>query len=156
MCFPFLCGRILQVHRVEEAVGKAPRKVYGGCIPPGDAQLFARSFDRNATLAAFATAENVLQHTLGVVLPQGDVVLCQAVTGAPTRGRFRVGVRMVEGHRQRGFATSTCAKLIETCEAQGYAIWWDCAKQNIASARLARKLGFCDQQAYRKVWWAKH
>ncbi len=42
------------------------------------------------------------------------------------------------------------------CEAQGYATWWDCAKQNTPSARLARKLGYQNEQEYRYVWWAKH
>jgi len=87
---------------------------------------------------------------------QGDVVLAEAATGAPTHGRIEIGVEVAELHRQRGFATITCAKLIETCEAQGYSTWWDCAKQNIASARLARKLGYRDARAYRYVWWAKH
>jgi RimJ/RimL family protein N-acetyltransferase len=83
-------------------------------------------------------------------------VLCEAATGAPTHGRIEVGVTTAEAHRQRGFATITCATLIALCEAQGYGTWWDCAKQNTPSARLARKLGYQNQQEYRYVWWAKH
>ncbi len=125
-------------------------------LMPRDKWLFAQSFDHDATLAAFGTLENVLRSTIGVVLLQDDVVLCEAATGAPTHGRIEVGVTTVEAYRQRGFATITCANLIMACEAQGYATWWDCAKQNTPSARLARKLGYQNEQEYRYVWWAKH
>lgn len=121
-----------------------------------DERLFAQSFDHDTTLAAFGTVENVLRSTLGVVLLQDDVVLCEAATGASTHGCIEVGVTTGEPHRQRGFATITCANLIETCEAQGYETWWDCAKQNTPSARLARKLGYQNEQEYRYMWWAKY
>ena len=55
----------------------------------------------------------------------------------------------------RGFAYLACARLIEACEERGYNTWWDCAKQNIASTKLARKLGYQNEQEYRYVWWAK-
>lgn len=128
----------------------------GYTLVPRDEQLFAQSFDYDATLATFGTVENVLRLTLGVVVLHHGVVLCEAATGVSTHGRIEVGVTTGEAHRQRGFATIACARLIEICEAQGYATWWDCATQNIASARLAWKLGYQNEQEYRYVWWAKH
>ena len=121
-----------------------------------DEQLLSQSFDYESTLAAFGSLENVMRSTLGVVLLHDGIVLCEAATGAPTHGLIEVGVTTAEAHRQRGFATITCASLIERCEAQGYATWWDCAKQNTASVHLARKLGYQNEQEYRYVWWPKH
>jgi RimJ/RimL family protein N-acetyltransferase len=46
------------------------------------------------------------------------------------------------------------AKLIEMCEAERHSTWWDCAKQNVASANLARKLGYINEREYRYVGWA--
>ena len=120
-----------------------------------DGQLFTQSFDYDSTLAAFGSAENVLRLTLGVVLLHKGFVVCEAATGAATQGQIEVGVTTAEAYRQRGFATIACAKLIELCEAQGYATWWDCAKQNIASTRLARKLGYQNEREYRYIWWPK-
>lgn len=125
-------------------------------LVPRDERLFAQSFDYDATLAIFETVENVMRLTLSVVVLHNNVVVCEAATGASTHGRIEVGVTTGEDHRRRGLASSACARLIELCEAQGYATWWDCAKQNIASARLARKLGYYNEREYRYVWWAKH
>jgi len=120
-----------------------------------DSALFARSVDYTSTLAAFGTVERVLHHTLGVSLLYKNELLCEAATGAPTHGRIEVGATTVEGERHRGLATITCAKLIALCEARGYVTWWDCAKQNEASVRLAHRLGYQNEREYRYVWWAK-
>lgn len=120
-----------------------------------DQNLFRQSFDYASTLAAFVTEENVLRHTFGVTVLHGEQVACEAGTGAPTHGQIEIGVTTHEAHRQRGLAFLACARLIEICEAQGYKTWWDCAKQNTASIRLAHKLGFHSEKEYRYVWWGK-
>lgn len=120
-----------------------------------DEQLFTQSFDYDSTVASFGSVEDVLRLTFGVALVHNAGVVCEAATGAATQGQIEVGVTTAEAYRRRGFATIACAKLIELCEAHGYATWWDCAKQNIASIRLARKLGYQNEREYRYVWWAK-
>lgn len=120
-----------------------------------DENLLPRSFDYEVTVRAFGTPEKVLQHTLGVFVLEGDEVVCEAATGAPVQGLIEMGVTTAEAYRGRGFATAACTQLIEMCEAKGYNTWWDCAKQNTASVRLAKKLGYQNQQEYRYVWWAK-
>ncbi len=130
-------------------------------LPPGyglasrDEDLFMCSFDYESTLASFGSIKNVMQHTLGVSLFQEDTLICEAATGAPTHKLIEVGVTTHENYRQKGFATIACAKLIEICETQGYSTWWDCAKQNVPSIRLARKLGYRNEKEYRYAWWEK-
>lgn len=120
-----------------------------------DKHLFTQSFDYDSTLAAFGNVEHVMRLTLGVALLYDGLVIGEAATGAATHGQIEVGVTVAEAYRQRGYATVLCAKLIELCERQGYATWWDCAKDNTASARLARKLGYQNEREYRHTWWAK-
>lgn len=120
-----------------------------------DERLLKVSFDYESTLTSFGSIENVMQYMLGISLLQDDILLCEAATGAPTHGMVEVGVTTHENHRQKGFATIACAKLIEICEAQGYSTWWDCAKQNTPSVRLARKLGYRNEKEYRYAWWEK-
>ena len=127
----------------------------GYSLMPRDERLFAQSFDYDSTLASFGTVGNVMRYTLGAVIVQGDTVLCEAATGAPTQGRIEIGVTTLESQRRRGFATMTCARLIKICESQGYATWWDCAKQNTPSVRLARKLGYQNEMEYHHVCWLK-
>lgn len=120
-----------------------------------DEHLLAQSPDYDSTLASFGSVENIMRQTLGVVMLENGTVACEAATGAPTHGRIEVGVTTLEAHRQLGLATIACAKLIELCEARGYAVWWDCAAQNAPSVRLAHKLGFQNPREYRYVWYAK-
>jgi len=120
-----------------------------------DRSLFEQSFDYGSTLDSFGSLENVMNQTLGVVILYEDKVVCEAATGAPTHGLIEVGVTTHESHRQRGLAMIACAHLIEICETKGYKTWWDCAKQNIPSTRLARKLGYQNEREYRYIWWQK-
>ena len=122
---------------------------------PRDEHLFRRSFDYQSTLDLFGREADVLQQTLGVVILHEDTVACEAATGAATHGLIEVGVSTAEPYRGRGLATIACAQLIETCEERGYKPWWDCAKQNIPSVQLAKKLGYQQEPEYRYVWWAK-
>jgi len=120
-----------------------------------DEQLFKQSFDYESTLASFGSLAKVMEQTIGMVVLEGDTVVCEAATGAPTQGRMEVGATTAESYRQRGFATSACASLIRACEARGLSTWWDCAKQNVPSVKLAQKLGYGSGQEYRYVWWGK-
>ena len=120
-----------------------------------DERWFPKSFDYESTLASFGSVEKALEHTLGVIILDGETVVCEAATGAPTHGLIEVGVTTAEAYRGQGFATIACARLIELCEARGYRTWWDCAKQNTPSVKLARRLGYRNEQEYRYVWWAK-
>ena len=49
----------------------------------------------------------------------------------------------------------TCAHLIRDCEARGYQTYWNCARQNLASAAVARKLGYRTEKEYRLLAWFK-
>lgn len=124
-------------------------------LRPRDEHLFRQSFDYELTLNTFGTLENVLRYTLGAVILHNDRVICEAATGAATHGQIEIGVTTAESYRRQGFATVACAHLIRTCEEQGYKPWWDCAKQNTPSVKLARKLGYQEEPEYRYVWWAK-
>jgi RimJ/RimL family protein N-acetyltransferase len=121
-----------------------------------DRELFKQSFDYQSTLAAFTNEENVLEHTLGIMILYEGRVVCEAATGAPTHGQIEVGITTEESHRQRGLAFIACTRLIKLCEAKGYRTWWDCAKQNIPSVNLARKLGYRNEREYRYVWWRRN
>jgi RimJ/RimL family protein N-acetyltransferase len=120
-----------------------------------DAALLERSLDRDSSLAAFGSAEHVLAKSLGFFLMRGDEILCEAATGPAALGRIEVGVTTHAAHRGRGYATMTCARLIQACEEQGYETWWDCAKQNLASTALARKLGYQNEREYRLLAWSR-
>lgn len=125
----------------------------GYTLAPRDAQLFAHSFDAADTLASFGSLAQALRYTRGVMVLHDGAVVCEAATGAAIGGRIEVGVTTHAQHRGRGLATAACATLIAACESEGLAPWWDCAAQNDASVRLARRLGFGAGREYRYLEW---
>jgi len=127
----------------------------GYSITPRNADLVKQSADYQMNLDSLGSIDSILHHTLGFVVLYEDQLVCEASTGAPTHGRIEIGVNTAEAHRRRGLAAMACAHLIEACKEKGYSTWWDCAKQNTASANLARKLGFENEREYRYVWWAQ-
>lgn len=146
-------GRTLYFTKRSRAAAPQLRLPEGYTLALRDRQLFKQSFDYESTVSAFSTEENVLKHTLGVVVLHESNVVCEAATGAPTHGQIEVGVTTHEAHRKLGLASIACARLVEMCEAKGYQTWWDCAKQNTPSVKLAHKLGYQQEQEYRYAWW---
>jgi RimJ/RimL family protein N-acetyltransferase len=91
----------------------------------------------------------------GYCLMRGDEILCEATVGPPAIGLREPGMITQERHRGKGYATITTAHLIQEIEASGERTYWNCAKQNAASAALARKLGYRIEKEYRCMAWNK-
>ena len=130
--------------------------------------LIKDAFDegRKSVEEAFSQARDVetrhaelykkaMDDMLGFFLIRNDEILCEAIAGAVVMGTREIGVDTSELHRQRGYATLTCAKLIQTCEAQGLQTYWNCNQENLASVALARKLGYQTERGYKLLMWEK-
>jgi GNAT superfamily N-acetyltransferase len=131
-------------------------QVPDGCeIRPIDRELLERCVNYDLYVAGFGGAEKALREGLGFCLLKGDEILCEALAGPVTRGVIEIGVVTNEGYRGRGYATITCAHLIRTCEKSGHQTYWNCAKQNLASAAVARKLGYRTEREYKLLAWFK-
>jgi RimJ/RimL family protein N-acetyltransferase len=86
---------------------------------------------------------------------KGSQILSEAYAGPSAIGLIEIGTTTHERYRGRGYATLTCAHLVEACEALGFQTYWNCAKHNLASAAIARKLGYCVEREYKLVAWFK-
>lgn len=118
-----------------------------------DEKLITRSINRDMHLDSYPSSEAALSDLTGFFLMREDEILCEALAGAGVRRIREIGVDTYEHHRKRGYATITCAKLIQTCESRGYQTYWNCNKANIASTALARKLGYRIEKEYKLVAW---
>jgi RimJ/RimL family protein N-acetyltransferase len=92
----------------------------------------------------------------GFCLMHDDEILCEATVGVPATGLREPGVFTQEAHRGQGYATITAAHLIRKIEASGDHTYWNCAKQNVASAAVARKLGYRIEKEYRLLGWNRY
>jgi predicted GNAT family acetyltransferase len=115
--------------------------------------LFERSFWYEDNMRLAGSPEAYLATTRAFYLMQGEEMLCEASTGPLIDGVREMGVITHEAHRGLGYATLTCAKLVQACESAGERPFWNCSTRNLASAAVARKLGFVNEKVFEFAWY---
>ncbi len=91
----------------------------------------------------------------GYVLMRGDEILSEATVGPSALGCYEPGVFTQEKHRGKGYGTIVTAHLIQEIEAMGRRTFWNCTIQNVASAGIARKLGYRIKKEFCCLAWHK-
>jgi len=125
-----------------------------GCeLRPIDATWFDRCRYRDYYAAYFGSAERTLEKGFGFCLVKEEELLSEAFAADAALGMIEIGTITGESYRRRGYGMVTCAHLIQECEARGYRTYWNCAKDNLASAGLARRLGYQTEKKFRFVVW---
>lgn len=125
-----------------------------GCeLLPIDATWLERLRYRDSTVAFFGSAERTLEKGFGFCLVKGQELLSEAFAAAAGLGMIEIGTVTGEPYRRRGYAAICCARLVRECEARGYRTYWNCSKDNPASANLARKLGHQTEKTFRFLAW---
>ena len=92
--------------------------------------------------------ENFLAHGFGVCLLQQGEIIAEAYAPFVGAGTVEIGAVTHEAGRGRGYGALTCARLIQTCLERGLVPYWSCDADNLASLKLARRLGFQNQADY--------
>jgi GNAT superfamily N-acetyltransferase len=118
-----------------------------------DQELFERSEDHDFYSVLYGSTEQALEKVYARFLMRGDEICCESYAYFAALGTIEIATSTREAYRGRGYATITCAHLIQECEARGYQTYWNCAKQNLASAAIARKLGYRAEKEYRLLAW---
>lgn len=95
------------------------------------------------------------QTHLGFCLLKEGHIVAEATAGPPALGLYEPGVFTQEAHRHQGYGTLVSARLIQEIETLGGRTYWNCAAQNLASAAIARKLGYRLEKEYRCIAWKK-
>lgn len=128
-----------------------------GCeLRPIDATWFERCRYRDHYAAYFGSAERTLEQGFGFGLVKGQELLSEAFAADAALGMIEIGTITGEPYRQRGYAALCCAKLIRECEARGVRTYWNCGQDNLASAGLARRMGYQTEKEFRFVVWDPH
>jgi hypothetical protein len=131
-------------------------QVPAGCeVRRMDRALFVRSRSCTLIAAIFGGVDKALSEGLGICLMEGEEILSEAFAGPAALGLIELGTETGEAVQRRGYATITCAHLARACEGLGYRTYWNCDKENRASAAVARKLGFETEREYRLWAWFK-
>jgi hypothetical protein len=119
-----------------------------------DASLGKQILDRNLLIRLFGGLPRALKWGYGLCLLRDGALLCEAFAGPAANGVIEIGVETQPHHMHKGYAFITCAHLVNRMELLGYQTYWNCAKGNLASAALARKLGYRTEIEYRLQAWS--
>ncbi len=114
-----------------------------------DAQLLERCEWRHEMEFYAGSLGTFLAHGIGLCMMMGDTIVVEAYVSALGKTRAELGAITHEAFRGQGFAAIACAYLVEVCRQQGYQAYWSCDADHNASIRVAQKLGFREERAYR-------
>jgi GNAT superfamily N-acetyltransferase len=103
---------------------------------------------RDPLLLVFGTASSYLERSIGFLLLDGGRILSEAHAFFWGDTLVEIGVVTADGHRGLGYAPIVSAHLVRACEDRGYATYWGCDEHNLASAAVARKLGYRMEESY--------
>lgn len=150
-------GRVLEF--LDRPAGDAGLARYLQGVPPGyhivpaDEALLAQAQWGEDTVRRHGSARAFLAKGRAFFLLHGNEVVSEAYAGPLVRGVRELGAITAEAYRGRGFATLTVAHLVHACEQAGERTYWNCAASNLASAAVARKLGYRTERVYRLLAW---
>ena len=129
-------------------------------IRPIDRDLLERCEWRSDMEFYCGSLDNFLANGIGLCLMRGGggttgggrtaggEIVVEAYASSLGDTHAEIGAITREAYRGHGYAPIACAYLIEACARRGYQAYWSCDADNPASARVARKLGFRQEQAY--------
>jgi RimJ/RimL family protein N-acetyltransferase len=155
---PYYEGRALEFyHRpIGQGLDQYLRRIPEGCeVRQLDRDLIMRTEWGPDDVRLAGGIEVWEKTSLGFCLMEGNEMLCEATVGPSAIGLREPGVFTQEEHRGKGYATITTAHLIQAIETLGEETYWNCAKQNVASAAVAHKLGYQVEKEYRYMAWHK-
>ena len=121
-CYPNESVRRLSLEDIDR-LAKAPAEVQGNGYKTHEAML-------TDGIAAGAVVD-------------GNIVAI-AHTYAETKLHADIGVSTLEAWREKGFATATASLVAQEIQTRGKVPAWSCGEDNIASLRVAQKLGFTE------------
>lgn len=140
--------------RARNVDGLAARVPEGCVVRRIDAALLARCRWRDAMVETFGGAERFLAESFGVCVVRGDELMSEAHAAFWRPGETEIGAVTAKAERGRGLAPIAAAHLVRACAERGATSVWSCDQENEASARVARKLGYERERAYRLIEYA--
>lgn len=143
-------GRSPEDRSVERLIGSVPARL---SVQPVTRNTFDGCVWRDQLCSIFGTASRYLERSMGFVLLDGESILSEAHAFFWGDTLVEIGVITAEGRRGLGYASLVSAHLVRACESRGYATYWECHVDNLASAAVARKLGYRVENEYSLAWY---
>jgi RimJ/RimL family protein N-acetyltransferase len=88
------------------------------------------------------SAERFLDQGFGVAALSGRRLVCWCTAEFRSAGRCGVGIATEPEYAGRGLASAAAARFVDHCREIGVTPFWECRRDNVASVRVAEKVGF--------------
>ena len=135
-----------------EPGGTAPRPLPAGlALQPMTLSLLEQCLWKEEVLADCGSLERFLDIGFGICGVMDGRLVSEAYASVAGDRAYEIGAIVNPEFRRRGLAFATCVALIDLCRRRAYETVWSCDRDNEASARVARTLGYRRERPYR-LW----
>jgi GNAT superfamily N-acetyltransferase len=141
--------KIARVEFLAQANEPEPQLPAGMSFSRIDVSLLDQCGWKSRVLQAYGTPERFLAQTANwCVLDDEGRVACEGYGAFRGQRDVEQGVVTAQEHRGKGLGLAACAKLIGELRQAGHESYWSCNATNVASLRLAERLGFSNRREY--------
>ncbi len=99
-------------------------------------------------LGGWPSLEVFLARGFGFAMLTQTAVICWCTAEYLSNKKCGIGIETVEGYGQKGIATRVASAFVQHALAREIKPYWDCWENNIASVRVAEKVGFANPHYY--------
>ena len=89
-----------------------------------------------------------VRHSFGFALLDGNTVASWCLGVFASGSQVELAVATMPSYRGQGYATAVAARSVAFCAEQGLTPHWHCWDDNVASWRVAEKIGFVNPTTY--------
>lgn len=112
-----------------------------------ETQLQNKEYILNEVRQMWPTVDRFVKFGFSLVTEEKAVCWCTAEY--VSSGKCGIGIETVHDYQNRGLATSAASEFVEHYEAKGIEPHWECSAENLASRRVAEKVGFVKEHDFR-------
>lgn len=134
---------------VQQSPPIVPRAAVEGVqLVPIDRALLERGeLEQTAQVRAeirwmWPSEQRFYEHGFGYAALLGARLIGWCTAEYRSRQHCGIGIETVSGYERRGVATVAAARFVQECQRRGVQPAWECASSNLASIRVAEKVGF--------------
>ncbi len=100
----------------------------------------------------WGTMDNFFNNGTCYFAMENNEIVSVCYSGFVANGTETIGIETLSGYRKKGYAYELASRFIKDCFERKIIPYWDCSKDNIASRKLAEKLGFEQSEEYKCYW----
>jgi len=108
-------------------------------------------FVKDHILQFWCTIDDFSQKGYGFAAVQGSEIIGLSYSSFVTEDTHAIGIETLPNYQNKGIGTHLATMLVEEIFANGFTPYWDCSLDNVASKKLAQRLGFQQVHQYKCV-----